>query len=210
MVTALMPLRGGLMSHVLTALGFRVKGLAARVLWNQPPGVIPARGHMLLLVDVQGEAVLADVGFGGLTLTSPLQLRADIQQTTPHESFRLLNIGEEWVLQASVHQEWRSLYQFSLQQQLLPDYQVSSWYLCHHPDSHFTKSLIAARVTPEGRYGLRNNQLTLHDRQGNTQRHVLETATQLRTTLENVFGLTLPQVPTLDSALQKISDLPKS
>jgi N-hydroxyarylamine O-acetyltransferase len=117
-------------------------------------------------------------------------------------------MGEEWVLQASVHQEWRSLYQFSLQEQLLPDYQVSNWYLCHHPDSHFTKGLIAARVTPEGRYGLRNNQLTLHDRQGNTQRHVLETATQLRSTLENVFGLTLPQVPSLDPALEKISTLP--
>src|SRR5688572_29268766 len=38
-----------LLSEVLKSIGFNVKGLAARVLWNQPEGVVTARGHMLLL-----------------------------------------------------------------------------------------------------------------------------------------------------------------
>ena len=37
-----------LLAHALREIGFSVRGLAARVLWNVPPGVTPARGHMLL------------------------------------------------------------------------------------------------------------------------------------------------------------------
>lgn len=132
-----------------------------RVLWNVPKGVVTARGHMLLLAEVKEEAFIADVGFGGPTLTVPLRLEPDLEQFTPHEPFRLLKTGEEFILQAGIRQEWKSLYRFNLQQQLLPGYEVSSWYLSNHPDSHFIKGLIAARPTPDRRYALRNNELSV-------------------------------------------------
>ncbi|MFZ3328768.1 MAG: arylamine N-acetyltransferase [Methylocella sp.] len=40
-----------LLKNVLNALGYRVTGLAARVLWNAPKGAITPRGHMLPRVD---------------------------------------------------------------------------------------------------------------------------------------------------------------
>lgn len=40
-----------LLKNVLNALGYRVTGLAARVLWNAPEGAITPRGHMLPRVD---------------------------------------------------------------------------------------------------------------------------------------------------------------
>ena len=43
-----------LFRDVLTALGYRVRGLAARVVWNAPEGAITARSHMLLLVEIDG------------------------------------------------------------------------------------------------------------------------------------------------------------
>ena len=46
-----------LFAHVLNALGFRVTGLAARVLWNQPEDAVTARSHMLLLLDLDGDPV---------------------------------------------------------------------------------------------------------------------------------------------------------
>src|SRR5690606_34277901 len=78
-----------LFAHALQALGFRARGLAARVVYNVPPGTVMPRTHMLLAVDVGGEPIVADVGFGGLTLTAPLALRPAIEQATPHEPFRL-------------------------------------------------------------------------------------------------------------------------
>jgi N-hydroxyarylamine O-acetyltransferase len=40
-----------LLKNVLNALGYRVTGLAARVLWNAPEGAITPREHMLPRVD---------------------------------------------------------------------------------------------------------------------------------------------------------------
>ena len=65
-------------------------GLAARVLWNMPDGVVTPRSHMLLLIDLDDDAFVADVGFGGLTLTGPLRLQPNVEQATPHEPFRLM------------------------------------------------------------------------------------------------------------------------
>ena len=64
--------QNGLFKLVLEALGFRVTGLGGRVLWNRTDSTVPARSHMVLKLDVEGETFIADVGFGGLTLTAPL------------------------------------------------------------------------------------------------------------------------------------------
>src|SRR5438128_4108562 len=190
-----------LLSHVLNALGFQVTGLAARVLWNAPEGAITARGHMLLRVDLDRKPYVADVGFGVLTLTAPLLLEPGIEQATPHEPFRLISAGQDFVMQAKLGETWRPLYRFDLQEQLLPDYEVANWYLSNHPDSHFVNGLIAARAAPDRRYALRNNELAVHHLNGSTERSVLATVAQLRAALEGPFGLTLPDAPELDAAL---------
>ena len=56
--------QNALFAAVLCQLGFQVRGLSARVLWNSPEDAITARSHMLLEVTAEGEAYLADVGFG--------------------------------------------------------------------------------------------------------------------------------------------------
>jgi len=194
-----------LFSHALKALGFKVTGLAARVLWNAPEGAITARGHMLLRIDLNDERFIADVGFGGMTLTGPLRLEPDIEQATPHEPFRLLKAGEEFVMQAKAGGAWKSLYRFDLQEQLLPDYEVTNWYLSNHPNSHFVTGLIAARPASDRRYALRNNELAVHHLNGSTERRVLTNAAELRETLEGAFRLTLPDTPELDAALQQLT-----
>ncbi|HEY9831530.1 MAG TPA: arylamine N-acetyltransferase [Stenomitos sp.] len=193
-----------LFRSVLTAVGFQVTNLAARVLWNLPEGTITPRSHMLLRVNIDGEQYIADVGFGGLTLTAPLSLAPDIKQSTPHEPFRLIATDHTYIMQAYISQEWKSLYRFDLQEQQIPDYEVSNWYLCTHPNSHFVTTLIAAKPDKNCRYALRNNQLTTHHLDGRTERRVLSSVTELRTALEDVFGLKLPVIANLDSALQQL------
>jgi N-hydroxyarylamine O-acetyltransferase len=193
-----------LLRSVLIAVGFQVTNLAARVLWNLPEGTITPRSHMLLQVDIDGEKYIADVGFGGLTLTAPLSLAPDIEQSTPHEPFRLIATDHTYIMQAYIGQEWKSLYRFELQEQQLPDYEVSNWYVSTHPNSLFVTTLIAARPDTDCRYTLRNNQLTTHYLDGRTERRVLSTVTELRTALEDVFRLKLPALANLESALQQV------
>ena len=192
-----------LLYHALQALDYKVTGLAARVLWNQE-GAVRARSHMLLLVDLDRGPYVADVGFGGLTLTTPLRLATELEQATPHEPFRLIGTGGAFVMQAHVGDAWKSLYRFDLQEQLLPDYEVTNWYLSNHPDSQFVTGLIAARTQPDRRYALRNNELVVHHVTGGTERHVLTSVAGMRKALEDPFRLALPVGPELDAALARL------
>ena len=193
-----------LLHAVLLALGFQVTGLAARVRWNVPDEVVTARSHMLLQVELDGQTYLADVGFGGLTLTAPLVLTLDLAQPTSHEPFRIIADDDGYLMQAQIGQNWRSLYRFDLQQQYLPDYEVTNWYLSNHPSSHFVTGLMAARPDTDCRYALRNNQLTIHHLQRDTERRILTTVAEMRAVLEDAFHITLPITSELDAALQRL------
>jgi N-hydroxyarylamine O-acetyltransferase len=192
-----------LLGTALTAIGFDVTGLAARVMWNAPSGAVTPRSHMLLLVQLDGTSYLADAGFGGMTLTGPLRLEADVEQDTPHEPFRLVRNGDGFVMQGRVRGEWKPLYRFDLQRQALPDYEVTSWYLSNHPRSHFVTVLIAARVEPDRRYALLNNELATHDREGRTERRLLATAVELRQALTDVFRIRIPEHADIEQAMAR-------
>jgi len=197
-----------LFAHALEALGFSVTRLAARVLWNAPPGnPVGPRSHMLLLVTLGGSTYIADTGFGGNVLTAPLRLEPHVEQCTPHETHRLLPLDNGFVLEASFYGEWKPLYRFTLEPQFPSDYEVSNWYLCHHPSSFFRQILIAARVTPDGRYALRNNNLAIY-RKNWTEKHTLSDAASLRASLENTFGIQLPESPELDAMIERVSQMP--
>jgi N-hydroxyarylamine O-acetyltransferase len=190
-----------LFKHALESIGFRVTGLAARVVWNMPADAILPRTHMLVRVDVDGQPYIGDVGFGGLTLTAPLLLEAGIEQFTPHESFRLLRDGEEFIMQANLAGAWKPLYRFALQEQLLPDYEMANWYVSRHPKSRFVNGLIVARPAADKRYALANNEFSEHYIDGRTERRKLESVGEIRRVLEGPFGLTLPDAAELDVVL---------
>jgi N-hydroxyarylamine O-acetyltransferase len=178
--------------HVLRALGFQVGGLAARVLWGQPEDAVTARGHMLLRVELEGRTYIADVGFGGLTLTAPLLLEPGREQTTPHETFRLVETDDHFRLQAAIGGDWRSLYRFDLQPQYEVDYSVTNYFLSTNPISHFLSSVIAARAMPDRRYALRGNRLSIHHLGGRTEQREIATAAELADTLETQLGIIIP------------------
>ena len=193
-----------LLKHVLERLGFHVKGLAARVLWNAPEGAVTPRGHMLLRIDLDDRPYVADVGFGGLTLTGPIRLETDVEQTTPHERFRLVQPDDGFVMQASVDGAWRSLYRFDLQEQFLADYEVTNWYMSNHPASHFVTGLVAARADRDRRYALRGNELAVHYLAGGNDLRKLVSAQAIRDVLEQMMRVALPDAPELDVALARV------
>ena len=193
-----------LLSHTLKEIGFDVHWLSARVLWNRAEGVVSPRTHMLLLIKIKGESFIADVGFGGLTLTSPLKLITGVAQSTPHGDFRIMQEGEEYILEANVRDEWKALYCFSLETQLLPDYEATSWYLCNHPQSHFIKLLRAARSEPGRRYALNNNEFAIHYVNGPTERITLSSAEEVMNKLEQVFLIQLPLGTELKQAIEAV------
>lgn len=200
-----------LLQAVLVSLGFTVTGLAARVLWGVPPGAVRARTHMLLKVDLPEGAFLVDAGFGALTPTGPVALVPGEPQPTPHESFRLVQDGEQLRLEGEVESCWRPLYSFDLQPQNLADYEVASWYVSTHPNAGFISRLVATRVAPGGRNTLEGNQLAYYPKIGpikNSSQQTLDTPAALREALEDIFGIRLPQDDRLEAMLAQQAHAP--
>ncbi len=195
-----------LLSYMLVEIGFDVTRLAARVRWNVAAHVMTARSHMLLLVKLGRHDYIADVGFGGLTLTAPLRLETGIEQATCHEPHRLMRLGDGLALEAKVAGEWQPLYTFELHEQQLPDYEVSNWYLANHPQSQFVTGVIAARAAPDRRHALRNTRYVIHHAGGETEKRFLTSVEDYKELLAGPFQIRLPETPGFDAKLAKLID----
>ena len=188
----------------LRQIGFNVRPLGARVIYNQPEDLITRRSHMLLQVDIHGEKYLADVGFGGLTLTTPIRFITDLEQITTHEMFRIGKLEEDLKLQAKVTGEWKTLYRFDLQEQHPIDYEVANYFLYTNPTSIFRKNLIAGRPFENGRYALSNNQFTTHYLGKDSVKKTLSSVSEVRDVLTDIFQIKLPAHSELNSRIETV------
>ncbi|WP_244817133.1 arylamine N-acetyltransferase [Caballeronia sp. Lep1P3] len=186
-----------LFRSVLEALGFRVKSYAGRVLWGRDASATPPRTHMLLVVETDEGAFVADVGFGGMTLSAPLALEAGLEQITPHGAFRLESIGDDarvphFRLDALIGGTWTAVYRFDFDPQYDVDYEMSNHFVATYPQSIFIHNLLAARLAPGRRYGLFNQRFSVHDdREGTAQRELADVG-QMRRVLSDEIGIRLP------------------
>jgi N-hydroxyarylamine O-acetyltransferase len=196
-----------LFRSVLQTLGFRVRSFAGRVLWGRDAPEMPARTHMLLLVDLDEGTFLTDVGFGGMTLSAPLALQTGLEQITPHGAFRLDDAGGEppaYILQALVNGAWTRVYRFDLDPQYDADYEMANYFVSAYPQSIFLHNLLAARLAPGKRFGLFNRRLSAHDEREGSDHRELESIADLRRVLENELGIRLPDDAGLDAALARL------
>ncbi len=185
--------QNGLLLHVLSALGFRVAPLSARVRLDRPRDFVPARTHLFLRVELDGESWLTDVGVGALSLTCAIRLVTDTEQGTPHETRRIVREDGRYFHQAQLGSEWADVYEFTLEQMPLIDREVGNWFTSTHPDSHFKNRLVVARAAPNGvRVTLLNDVLSVRQRDGKAAKHQLQTPDQLLDALREHFDLHFP------------------
>ncbi len=185
-----------LFAHVLMQLGFRVTPLIARVLWGREADEVAARTHMLLRVEIDGAAWLADVGFGSVTQTAPLRIEAGMPQPTPLGTFRLADASHGALdLEVQVGGAWTKVYRFDLQRAEWIDYEVANWYTASWPQSIFVNHLIACRVLSHGRLTLFDDRLSERAATGEViSEQVLADAAELATCLVDRFGLPAGEV----------------
>jgi len=191
-----------LFMRVLRELDYTVRGYAARSLWGHAPDAVRPVSHMMLVVDIGGISYLCDVGFGATTPTAPLKLRADIEQTTPHETFRLTAVGEAFRLDVLIGEEWRPMYQFDLIEQTEEDYAALSDIIA--ADHRARNLLTAARAEKGVRHTLALNRLSTYTVGAERERRDLSSVAEMRDVLANVFGINLPPAELLDPALERV------
>lgn len=175
----------GLFGELLTAMGFCVQMLSARVR-REDGGFGPEFDHMLLKVELE-EPWLVDVGFGD-SFVDPIVFRAGGADQVNGHRYVVSAVGEEWQLLREDEKGQVPLYAFRDVPYKLGDYQEMCKFHQVSPESHFTKSWICSRATQEGRITLANMRLIVA-RDGSREEMQLSTPGDLRRCLREFLGI---------------------
>jgi N-hydroxyarylamine O-acetyltransferase len=185
--------QNGLLLLVLDAIGFAVTPLSARVRYQRPRDYTPARTHLFLRVEIDGAPWIADVGVGGLSLTSAIRLDLEGEQATRHEPRRIIREDGRFFHQVRFGGQWQDVLEFTGEEMPLIDRELANWFTSTHPQSHFKNRLIAARALPDGgRLTLLNRELTIRSRSGQAQTRVVSAPAELVDVLDEEFSLRFP------------------
>ena len=143
----------GLLSALLSELGFGVKNYLARFLRGETS--IPVRRHRVLAVTCADGRYLCDVGIGQAAPRYPLKMEEDLVQTQCGETYKMEKDDfHGWIVYDLHDGEWRKFYSFTEDEQLDIDFIMPSFYCEKHPDVPFHKDVMVAIKTADGRRAL--------------------------------------------------------
>lgn len=174
----------------LRSLGYNITSLQGRVVRGMTIDAPRPAIHMLLQVNLPEGPYLADVGFGNLAPTSALLLREGVEQDTPHEPMRFIDVGGELTLQAKLRNDWDHIYRVIPYPRYDGEYEITNWYTGTHPDAPYQSNIIAARPGPNRtRITMFNRRVTVRHATGEAERRQLQSEAEFRTVLRDEFGL---------------------
>jgi N-hydroxyarylamine O-acetyltransferase len=140
-----------LLASGLAALGAEVELMLARVRTGASAGAIRPRSHLLLRVHAEGAVWHADAGFGAGTLLEPIPFGPGGIHEQAGWPFRIVEDGEELVLQTADGTGWSDEYAFVAQPVPRVDLETSNWFTATHPRSPFVTGLNVASQRPDGK-----------------------------------------------------------
>ncbi|MFI8187553.1 arylamine N-acetyltransferase [Streptomyces sp. NPDC085946] len=201
----------GAFGTLLTALGYEVTLLAARVYGDGGRLGIPYDHLALRVRTVDGGDWLADVGFGAHS-HFPLVFGERGEQTDPGGTFRVVEAdpdaagvrgGHDTVEAADldVIRDGKAQYRLEVRPRVLGDFVAGAWWHTTSPASHFTRSLVCSRVTEDGgRVTLAGRRLTVTAADGTRREEELGTDEEVRSVYRDRFGIELDRVPVVRGA----------
>src|SRR5215467_11949831 len=176
----------------LRSLGYNITSLQGRVVRGMAIDAPRPAIHMLLQVNLPEGPYLADVGFGNLAPTAALLLRPGVEQATPHETMRFIDIGGELTLQSRLHDTWEHIYRVIPYPRYDGEYEITNWYTGTHPDAPYQSNIIAARPGPNRtRITMFNARVTVRHVTGEAERRHLSDEAEFRSVLRDEFGLNM-------------------
>lgn len=185
-----------LFARALSALGFVVRPLLARVWLGTVPPETPPRTHTMLLAHLDGQNWIADAGFGdGFTPAMPLEAGA-LAPSGFGAHHRLTRDARGWVLawhgggDTTHEQGWIDQYSFTLRRVFPIDLAQANHWTSTHPSARHVRVTVLGRVTPEGRISLMDRQFTQVSR-SEKQTHELTDSTAYRALLAERFDFHL-------------------
>lgn len=174
---------------MLQAIGFEARPLLARV-WLATDET-PPRTHTLNLIRIDGEEVIADVGFGG-SFAPLLRLAECAEAGTPDGSRHRLGLDPDhgWMLWRDGGAGWQRQYSFTLEAVWPADLEAANHFTATRPGTRFTTLRIASGTLADGYVSLIDRTLTT-SQMGAVEAREIGDADDLRRVLAGTFGLDL-------------------
>lgn len=179
-----------LFGWLLRELGYPVSDYFGRF-WRDEPNPPPMRRHHVLKVEADGESFLCDVGVGGVVPVLPIRLIEGEEQRQGNECYRMERDDYfGWILCELKHGEWSRIYSFTEEPQLPQDFEITSYWCQHAPESIFTNNAMMAIRTKDGRHTVAGNEFRLFTAAG-VRVFVPESEEAYREALRDYFGIVI-------------------
>ena len=178
----------------LRSLGYQITSLQGRVIRGMAIDAQRPAIHMLLQVALAEGLYLADVGFGNLAPTCALLLKPQIEQETPHELMRFIDVGGELTLQARLKHGWEHIYRVIPYPRYDGEYEITNWYTGTHPETPYQGNIIVAKPGPNRtRVTMYNARVTVRDADGRAEKRWLANENEYVDVLRGEFGLNISE-----------------
>jgi N-hydroxyarylamine O-acetyltransferase len=176
----------------LRSVGYKITSLQGRVVRGLAIDAPRPAIHMLLKVELPEGNYLADVGFGNLAPTSALLLAPQIEQETPHEVMRFVDVDGELTLQARLKDGWQHIYRVIPHPRYDSEYEITNWYTATHPETPYQSNIIVAKPGPSrSRITMYNARVTIRDADGRAEKRWLADEHEFKDVLCGEFGLNM-------------------
>jgi N-hydroxyarylamine O-acetyltransferase len=180
---------------VLERLGFRYALHTARVTGASPKSSTP-RTHALITVELDGDRVMIDPGFGGIAPRVPVRLDGTVARFQLDEHWLdREDHGDDYVLRARVPVRGEvTCWVSPLRAEYPIDLEMANHFTATWPRSPFTQRLVLRAFTDDGRITIMNREVTLYRGETSETRPLADRA-NLRALLQQYFGFDLPGSP---------------
>jgi len=193
-----------LLGAALQQLGYDVELLLARARTGGWPGPIRPRTHLVLRVEADDQAWLADVGFGFGGCLDPLPCRVGGPYSQAGWRFRVVSDEPELVVQAARGEDWLDLYGVTLSPVPLIDIETANWMTSTYPGSPFVRGPVISATASNGHRTLfrsdAEHEFVLVEQQPGHRVTTPVRRLELKTILEQRFGLDAARVPASERA----------
>lgn len=176
----------GLFNQLLRSLGFKTRLISARVFNGVEHG--PEYDHAAIIVTIDEDKYLADVGFGDFS-TEPLRFSLGAEQHDPAGMFIIRRFDDEYFEVAKREgAEWKSEYVFKDLPRELSEFTEMCDFQQYSSESHFTKGKLCSILTEDGRKTLTENKFLLTIGQERREEKI-ETSEAFSLVLLREFGI---------------------
>ncbi|MEC2182417.1 arylamine N-acetyltransferase [Bacillus spizizenii] len=162
----------GFLYFVLREAGFQVKLIRGTIYAGKQEEWALDRTHAAVLLSAEKGEYIVDIGFGINLALQPIPLSGETVQSSVG-SFRIKEEETEkgsHVLLMDKGEGWQIGYAFTLEESNAGDLDDMKDMIHSHEKSPFNKSLLASKLTPNGRMVMSDRHFTIHENGGEGQK----------------------------------------